>query len=147
MAAARELLVMVGGSLDAVDRCRPIFETFGDPVLHLGPLGSGQEAKLLNNTAFAAQLALACEVFAVAADRNLDLEALATVLSRGSGRSYAAEVIGGSGYNLETLGPLAGPLLAKDFGILLDCIGPKKSLFIEAAREALVRMKVSPAGR
>ena len=145
MATARELLVMVGGSVDVVERCQPVFETFGNPVLHLGPLGSGQEAKILNNTVFAAQLALACEVYALAADRDLDQAALATVLSRGSGRSYAAEVIGGSGYDLETLAPLAGPLLAKDFGILLDFIGPRESLFIEAAREALVRMNVSPA--
>lgn len=145
MATAHELLVMVGGSVDVVERCRPIFETFGNPVLHLGPLGSGQEAKILNNTVFAAQLALACEVFALAADRDLDQAALATVLSRGSGRSYAAEVIGGSGYDLETLAPLAGPLLAKDFGILLDFMGPRESLFIEAAREALVRMNVSAA--
>lgn len=147
MATARELLVMIGGSVDVVERCRPIFETFGNPVLHLGPLGSGQEAKILNNTVFAAQLALACEVFALAADRDLDQASLATVLSRGSGRSYAAEVIAGSGYDLERLSPLAGPLLAKDFGILLDFIGPRESLFIEAAREALVRMNVSPPDR
>ena len=67
-AAAGELLVMVGGPAEVVDRCRPVLETFGDPVLHLGPLGAGQEAKLLNNAVFAAQLALAAEVFALAAD-------------------------------------------------------------------------------
>ena len=66
-AAARELLVMVGGDEATLDECRPILETFGNPVLHLGPLGAGQEAKLLNNTLFTAQLALAAEVFDVAA--------------------------------------------------------------------------------
>src|SRR6478609_6121094 len=40
-----ELLVMVGGPVDVLDRCRPVLGTFGDPVLHLGPLGSGQEVK------------------------------------------------------------------------------------------------------
>ncbi len=55
-AEARELLVMVGGAADVVARCRPIFETFGDPVLHVGPLGAGQEVKLLNNMVFTAQL-------------------------------------------------------------------------------------------
>ena len=58
---------MVGGDEATLDECRPILETFGNPVLHLGPLGAGQEAKLLNNTLFTAQLALAAEVFDLAA--------------------------------------------------------------------------------
>jgi len=41
---------MVGGDPGAIERCRPVFETFGDPVVHLGPLGAGQVTKLLNNT-------------------------------------------------------------------------------------------------
>ena len=41
------------------------------------------------------------EVFALAADRGLDQGAVATVLRRGSGRSYAAEVVAGSGFDLE----------------------------------------------
>ena len=122
-AAARELLVMVGGPADVVDRCRPVLETFGDPVLHLGPLGSGQEAKILNNAVFAAQLALAAEIFALAAARDLDRQAVATILANGSGRSYAAEVVAGSGFDLEGLAPFAGELLAKDVGILVDRAG------------------------
>ena len=41
-AAERTLLVMVGGADEHVDRCRPVFETFGDPVIHLGPLGAAR---------------------------------------------------------------------------------------------------------
>ena len=111
---------MVGGPADVVDRCRPVLETFGDPVLHVGPLGSGQEAKVLNNTVFAAQLALAAEVFELAAARDLDQQAVATILASGSGRSYAADVVAGGGFDLDGLAPLAGALLAKDVGILVD---------------------------
>ena len=35
---------------------RPVFATYADPVLHLGSLGSGQMAKLLNNLLFTAQI-------------------------------------------------------------------------------------------
>src|SRR5262245_41431154 len=35
VAAARKLLVMVGGADDHVARCRPVFETYGNPVIHL----------------------------------------------------------------------------------------------------------------
>lgn len=142
-AAAGELLVMVGGPDDDVARCRPVLETFGDPVVHVGPLGAGQEAKVLNNAVFAAQLALAAEVFELAADRDLDREAMAAILGAGSGRSYAAEIVAGSGFDLEALAPLAGDLLAKDVGILADLDGLTGSTLLAAADSALARMGVT----
>src|SRR5438105_4225410 len=58
-AEQRRLLVMVGGDADVVERCRPVFETYADPVVHLGELGSGQTTKLLNNLLLTANLATA----------------------------------------------------------------------------------------
>ena len=142
-AAEGELLVMVGGAAEVVDRVRPVLDTFVDPVLHVGPLGAGQEAKVLNNTVFAAQLALAAEVFALAASRGLDRQAVATILSSGSGRSYAAEVVTGSGFDLEGLAPFAGDLLAKDVGILVDRAGLTGTVLLAAADRALAQMGVS----
>ena len=139
-AAIGELLVMVGGPADIVERCRAVLETFGSPVLHVGPLGSGQEAKVLNNTVFAAQLALAAEVFALAADRHLDRQAIATILSAGSGRSYAAEVVAGGGFDLAGLAPFGGALLAKDVGILAEQAALTDSTLLAAADAALGRM-------
>ena len=141
-AAARELLVMVGGDETALDECRPILETFGNPVLHLGPLGAGQEAKLLNNTLFTAQLALAAEVFDVAAQRGLDQESVAQILATGSGRSFAADIVGGSGFNLDSMAAGAGSLLAKDVGILAAHTGLTDSPLLNAADAALERMGV-----
>jgi len=141
-AAARELLVMVGGDETALDECRPILETFGNPVLHLGPLGAGQEAKLLNNTLFTAQLALAAEVFDVAAERGLDQASVAQILATGSGRSFAADIVGGSGFNLDTMATGAGTLLAKDVGILAAHTGLTDSPLLNAADAALERMGV-----
>jgi 3-hydroxyisobutyrate dehydrogenase-like beta-hydroxyacid dehydrogenase len=141
------LLVMAGGPAEIVERCRPVLSTYGDPVLHLGPLGAGQEAKVLNNTLFAAQLAIAAEVFALAATRDLSREAVATVLSNGSGRSYAAEVVAGLGFDLAALAPLAGDLLAKDVGILVDRDRPTGTLLLAAADRALHQMGVARGAR
>ena len=141
-AAARELLVMVGGDEATLDECRPILETFGNPVLHLGPLGAGQEAKLLNNTLFTAQLALAAEVFDVAAQRGLDQASVAQILATGSGRSFAADIVGGSGFNLDSMAAGAGTLLAKDVGILAAHTGLTDSPLLNAADAALERMGV-----
>jgi 3-hydroxyisobutyrate dehydrogenase len=142
-AAEGELLVMAGGPAEVVERVRPVLATFGDPVLHVGPLGSGQEAKVLNNTVFAAQLALAAEVFALATSRGLDRQAVATILSSGSGRSYAAEVVTGSGFDLDGLAPFAGELLAKDVGILVDRAGLSDTVLLTAADRALAQMGVA----
>ena len=54
---------MVGGDEPVVERVRPVFATYGDPVIHLGGVGSGQMAKVLNNFLFTAQLTVAVETF------------------------------------------------------------------------------------
>jgi NAD binding domain of 6-phosphogluconate dehydrogenase len=53
-AEAGRLLVMAGGEESTVDFCRPVFVSFANPVVYLGPVGSGQVAKLLDNAAFTA---------------------------------------------------------------------------------------------
>jgi 3-hydroxyisobutyrate dehydrogenase len=119
MAAARNLLVMAGGDDASVARCLPVFETFGNPVIHLGPLGSGQLAKLLNNLVFTAQITMALESFAFADDLAIDRGALADVLAHGSGGSRAVAILAATGFDLTGLGGAAG-LLRKDIEIMLD---------------------------
>jgi 2-hydroxy-3-oxopropionate reductase len=41
-AAAGALTLFVGGAEDAVARVRPVLSCYGDPVLHVGPLGRGR---------------------------------------------------------------------------------------------------------
>lgn len=147
-AAAGELLVMVGGPAEVFERCRPVLATFGNPVLHVGPLGAGQEAKACNNALFTAQLGLAAAVFEVAAARGLEPAALASVLAAGSGRSYAAEVVAGAGRRLDAFGAVAGPLLAKDLAIFAGVAADAEardaaSTLLAAADAALARMGIA----
>jgi len=44
-----KLLIMGGGDKAAFDACRPAFAAFADSIFHLGPLGSGQVGKMVNN--------------------------------------------------------------------------------------------------
>ena len=145
-AAERELVVMAGGSAADVEHCRPIFETYGDPIVHLGALGAGQEAKLLNNVIFTAQLEIAAEAFALAATKEMDLAAMATVLAFGSGRSYAADVVAGSGFDVSALGSVAGPLLAKDVALAVRHTGLSQGALRDAAEAAIRSMGATPAG-
>ena len=44
---------MVGGEEAALARCRPILAVLGERVVHVGPSGAGQTAKLCNQIAVA----------------------------------------------------------------------------------------------
>lgn len=139
-AVAGELLVMVGGDQDVLNACRPILESFANPIVHVGRLGTGQEAKLLNNALFAAHLGLAADAFETARSRGLDLNALTVALQAGSGRSYGAELVASTGYNLKILAQLAGGLLAKDVGILTQVLQSRESSLLNTAQTAIDAM-------
>jgi 3-hydroxyisobutyrate dehydrogenase-like beta-hydroxyacid dehydrogenase len=143
-AAAQEgrLLVMVGGPADVVERCRPVFATYGEPVVHTGPVGTGQLAKLVNNVLFTAHLALAHEAAGLAAGLGLDPARLGEIVQHGSGASYAGEVRTRLG-SLAPMRDAAGPLLRKDVGIIADLAaarGVDVGSLVEVARRATAHM-------
>jgi 3-hydroxyisobutyrate dehydrogenase-like beta-hydroxyacid dehydrogenase len=146
-AADRKLLVMVGGSDDDVARCRPVFETYGDPVIHLGPLGSGQMAKLINNFVFTAQVGVAIDTYAFADRLGVDRGALAEVLAHGSGGSRAAGLVAGWGFDGGG-GRMAAPLLRKDVGIMLDVAeradADEPEFLADIARSTLEKLEREP---
>lgn len=113
------LLAMVGGDVDVVERCRPVFETYADPVVHLGDLGSGQTTKLLNNLLFTANLGTAATALSLAKALGISTDRFTDVVSRSSGNSFALKAIGGTG-GLDRLAGLAGTLLQKDVRLVVD---------------------------
>jgi 3-hydroxyisobutyrate dehydrogenase-like beta-hydroxyacid dehydrogenase len=144
-AAAGRLLVMVGGDPDVVQRCRPVFDTHSDAVIHLGDLGSGQTTKLLNNLLFTANLGTAAATLALADNLGVSPTRLAEVVSRSSGNSFALNSIGKTG-GLERLAGLAGTLLQKDVRLLVDLAeraSASGGAVLAAADAALAQMDVA----
>ncbi|WP_101946429.1 NAD(P)-dependent oxidoreductase [Mycobacterium sp. 3519A] len=109
-----KLLVMVGGDDEVVDRCRPVFASYGDPIVHLGPLGSGQVTKILNNLLFSANLGSAISTLELGDALGISRAKLCEVLNGGSAVSKALGSIAVFGGTLEGLAPIAGGLLQKD---------------------------------
>lgn len=70
--AAGSITLLVGGAEAVVERCRPILQTYADPILHIGPLGAGQLVKLANNLLFAANIALAQKTSQILSDFGCD---------------------------------------------------------------------------
>src|SRR5262249_9951706 len=97
VAAAGQLTVYVGGDDDAIAFARPVLETYGNPVFHMGALGSGMRTKLLNNALVAAHFALAHDAFGLGTSEGLDPSTLADALRSGSGRMFSMEVFLGLG--------------------------------------------------
>ena len=50
-AATGELTTLIGGEVEHVDRVHPLLSAFSTSVVHVGPLGAGTVAKLMNNLA------------------------------------------------------------------------------------------------
>ncbi|MEU6752063.1 NAD(P)-dependent oxidoreductase [Spirillospora sp. NPDC046719] len=142
-AAAGRLLVMAGGEQKAVDRCRPVFASYGDPIVHMGPLGSGQVAKLLNNLLFAANLATAATTLALGRALDVDPGRLAEVVSHGSGASFALDRVASGGGTLDRIAAHAGGLLRKDVGLVAGiaaAAGADPGAVLRAADAALAAM-------
>ena len=139
-----KLLVMVGGEDDVVERCRPVFATYADPIVHLGPLGSGQVTKILNNLLFTANLGSALSTLDLGVALGIPRDRLAEVLNGGSATSKALGSISMFGGTAEGLAPIAGALLRKDVrhaaSIAAHASAPEGAVFT-AADAALKSME------
>jgi 3-hydroxyisobutyrate dehydrogenase len=149
-AAAGRLLVMVGGDAETVEFCRPVFATYADPIVHLGPVGAGQVTKLLNNVLFTAHLGTAVSLLSLGQSLGVDPVRLADVISHGSGNSFALQRAAASGGTLDVIAEHAGTLLRKDVALAADlaaAAGPGADAaagpVLAAADDALARMNVS----
>ncbi len=86
------LTFMVGGAAEAVARCRPVLDILGKAVLHAGPTGAGNVAKLVNNLMVAGHMLMAREGLALAEAAGLEAGAALEVVNAASGGSTVSRV-------------------------------------------------------
>jgi 3-hydroxyisobutyrate dehydrogenase len=82
------LTIFVGGEAADVERARPILEAMGRTVTHLGPVGSGQAAKAVNQVILAGAYLGVAEGIVLAMKADLDPETLVAALSGGAAQSW-----------------------------------------------------------
>jgi 3-hydroxyisobutyrate dehydrogenase-like beta-hydroxyacid dehydrogenase len=87
----KRLTVMVGGDEAAFQRGLPVFQTFGEPVRHLGGVGAGQLCKLVNNLSCIANMRVAGEVLAMGRALGIEQGALVDILLASSGQSFSLD--------------------------------------------------------
>ena len=122
-AQARMLMFMVGGDPDAFARVQPVLAKIGRATFHVGPLGSGSVAKLVNSlVAFSTTMA-SLEGLALAVSSGLDLREMVSVLrTGGAGNFYTDRAV--EGIELRSTAPqFALALAAKDAKLIVDLAG------------------------
>lgn len=95
-AEARRLTTIVGGPREALETIRPVLKTFSQKIAYMGPAGSGQTGKLINNALLMMNQKNVQDILALAKNLDLDLCALTELLLAGTGRSFALEALTGA---------------------------------------------------
>ena len=119
---AREgtMTVMVGGSPEALEIARPALALFASAIPHLGPVGSGQVLKLLNNNLCYANAAMAASALEVAEALGVDPRRAADVMRISSGASQGLNIVATDAVLKKATGPTSN--IRKDVGHFLNLL-------------------------
>jgi 3-hydroxyisobutyrate dehydrogenase len=129
------LTVMAGGEPQAFERARPYLDVMGERIVHVGPVGHGQLAKVLTNTMGAVNAAILAEAVRTARAAGLDRDAFLEVAAGSAGASTVLGLKGPSMFE-ERFEPALFKLehMLKD---VRHCIAEAEALGIELRLGAL----------
>ena len=82
------LTIMVGGAPADVERARPFLEAMGKTITHMGPVGSGQATKAVNQVILCGAYLGVAEGIVLAMKAGLDVEKVVAALSGGAAQSW-----------------------------------------------------------
>ena len=88
-AEAAALTFMVGGEAGAFARAEPILAAMGKTVVHAGPAGNGQAAKICNNMILGISMIAVSEAFTLAERLGLEAKKLYEISSQASGQCWS----------------------------------------------------------
>jgi 3-hydroxyisobutyrate dehydrogenase-like beta-hydroxyacid dehydrogenase len=151
-AEAGSLAIMVGGTRDVFERCRPLFEAMGNPerIFHTGPTGSGEVVKLVNNMLVGAISAATLEALLVGVRAGVPLQTLVDVVSVSSGGSTQLDgALRPRALKGDFTPGFFTDLLVKDLGLALELAGEggQATPFAALARELFTRSQAAGHGR
>ncbi|MPZ72611.1 MAG: NAD-binding protein [Nitriliruptorales bacterium] len=91
MAWQRDIVVMAGGSSDALERVRPVLETAARSVRHVGGPGAGARTKLIVNLMLGAHRVVLAEALVLGEQAGVDLDVLLETLKDSAAYSKAMD--------------------------------------------------------
>jgi 3-hydroxyisobutyrate dehydrogenase len=122
-ARGASLSIMIGGSEEAVRAVDPLFRLLGKTIVHHGGPGSGQHAKLVNQTLIAGAMIGVCEGLLYAQAAGLDMDRVLASVEKGAAGSWS----------LSNYGPR---IIARDFepGFLVEHFLKDMAIALDEAR-------------
>jgi 3-hydroxyisobutyrate dehydrogenase len=117
------LTIMCGGTDAAYDAAEPVMAAYARRIGHMGPAGSGQLTKMVNQLCIAGVLQGLAEALAFGKAAGLDLGQVVEVISKGAAQSWQMDN--------------RAPTMAKgefDFGFAVDWMRKDLGLTLDEAR-------------
>lgn len=90
-AATGELTIMIGGEEDLLAQSRETLSVLGTHLIHIGPLGHGEMAKVANNMIIGTLMPVLAEVLTLATKMGADVEKVREAIATSSGSNYLLE--------------------------------------------------------
>jgi 3-hydroxyisobutyrate dehydrogenase len=137
------LAIMAGGEARDVEEARPVLAALGSAVIHVGPVGAGEVAKLCNNLIAGVAAVAVSEAFRIAEGFGVDPAVLTQVIARSSGNTWLME-------NMHPVpGLVARAASTRDYapGFMTDLMAKDLGLAVNAARSLRVPVFVAPAAQ
>ncbi|MDO5756938.1 MAG: NAD(P)-dependent oxidoreductase [Rhodobacterales bacterium] len=91
-AAAGTLAMMLGGDAADIDRAMPVLKALAQKIIHVGPSGAGNVAKLVNNMLVASHMITTLEAVRLAEASGVSAEDALRVVNAATGRSAISEI-------------------------------------------------------
>lgn len=127
-----KLTVMVGGEESVFDFARPVINSYAKMLKHMGPAGSGQLTKMVNQICIAGLVQGLAEALHFANRAGLDGQAAIEVISKGAAQSWQME------NRHKTM--LAGEF---DFGFAVDWMRKDLSIVLDESRHNGAQLPVT----
>ena len=115
-----QLTIMVGGDDDVFERARPVMESYAKAITLIGPAGSGQLAKMVNQICIAGLVQGLSEGLHFALRAGLDIEKVISAISKGAAQSWQMDHRWQTMVNGQFEFGFAVDWMRKDLGIALD---------------------------
>ena len=137
------LAIMIGGDPKDVEEARPALAAMGANIIHVGPVGAGEAAKLCNNLIAGVAAVAVSEAFRIAEGFGVDHKILTDVISKSSGATWVMQ----AAHPVPGLVPTAASSRDYEGGFMTDLMAKDLGLAVNAARELRIPVVVAPAAQ
>lgn len=121
------LTIMAGGEREDFDRVLPMLERVGRKIVHMGPVGSGQKTKLVNQVAVMGTIVSMAESMNFAREMGMDVAAVIDVVGSGAAGSWSLNNYGPRVLKGDFAPGFSIQLMAKDLRLVRENLAGLKA--------------------